>query len=86
MHTLKKTFLKHCFSASGNLADLEEISKSIGRPSCQEILNEAIDANRKNYNNQHVYPYTYQAGFYYRIKDYEKALQVWADAADVIKL
>ena len=50
------------------------------------ILNEAIEANRTSYNNQHVYPYTYQAGFYYRIKDYEKALEVWADAADVIKL
>jgi menin len=44
----------------GNLGDLEEISPSLGRPSCETIFNEAIAATRKTYDNHHVYPYTYQ--------------------------
>ena len=73
-------------SISGNLADLEEISPSLGRPSCEAIFSESINADRSVYSNHHVYPYTYQAGYYYRKKNYVKALQVWAGAADVIKL
>jgi len=71
---------------TGNLGDLEEISPSIGRPSSETLFNEAISANRNVYSNHHVYPYTYQAGHYYRSKDFVKALQVWAEAADVIRL
>ena len=71
---------------SGNLGDLEEIAPSIGRPSCARLFEEAIEVNRRVYNNHHVYPYTYLAGYYYRTKEYTKALETWANAADVIKL
>ena len=70
----------------GNLGDLEEISPSIGRPSSARLFEEAIEVNRRVYNDHHVYPYTYLAGYYYRMKEYNKALETWANAADVIKL
>ena len=72
--------------ALGNLGDLEEISGSLGRPACTKLFAEAIEVNRSCFGNQHVYPYTYQAGFYYRNKDFKKALKGWANAADVIKM
>merc|ERR1711963_1378953 len=72
--------------ALGNLGDLEEICPSVGRPPCLRLFEEAIDVNRRFYNNHHVYPYTYLAGYYYRTKEYNKALETWANAADVIKL
>lgn len=37
------------------------------------------------YQNQHVYPYTYQAGFFYRHIMYKEAFESWANAADVIR-
>ena len=42
--------------------------------------------NKTVYDNHHVYPYTYQAGYYFRTKQFKKALEGWAAAADVIKL
>ena len=83
---LKNFYLNGFISIQGNLGDLEEISPSIGRPSCEALFAEAIAADKTVYSNHHVYPYTYQAGYYYRAKDYEKALRIWADAADVIRL
>ena len=71
---------------SGNLGDLEEITPSIGRPHCSKLYEEAVIANQKHYSNHHVYPHTYQGGYYYRSKDYKKAIQSWANAANVIKL
>ncbi|XP_059095385.1 menin-like isoform X2 [Tigriopus californicus] len=71
--------------ALGNLADLEEIESSLGRPSCQQIFDQAIRVNRDVYANHHVYPYTYQAGYHYRLKQYKAALKSWANAAEVIK-
>ncbi len=68
------------------MGDLEEISPSLGRPHCLRLFEEAIEVNRRIYNNHHVYPYTYLAGFYYRAKDFPQALSTWANAADVIKL
>ncbi len=71
---------------SGNLGDLEEICSSLGRPPCTRLFSEAIDVNRRVYANHHVYPYTYQAGFFYRDRQLKKALESWASAADVIKV
>lgn len=79
-------FLKQYPMALGNLGDLEEIAPSIGRPSSLRLFEEAIEVNRRVYNNHHVYPYTYLAGYYYRMKEFNKALETWANAADVIKL
>ena len=70
----------------GNLGDLEEISPSVGRLASLRLFEEAIEVNRRVYNNHHVYPYTYLAGYYYRAKEFPKALDTWANAADVIQL
>ena len=67
----------------GNLGDLEEISPTPGRPSAEEILKEGIRVNQTLYKDQHVYPYTYLAGYYYRQKQYMKAMDCWVKAAYV---
>ena len=67
------------------MGDLEEVASSLGRPHCLRLFEEAIEVNGRVYNNHHVYPYTYLAGYFYRSKEYPKALETWANAADVIK-
>jgi menin len=46
---------------------------------------QAVAAARRDYGDQHVYPYTYLAGWHFRQRDYRAALRSWADAANVIK-
>lgn len=77
--------MHHITIFAGNLGDLEEVSPSLGRPHCLRLFEEAIEVNCRVYNNHHVYPYTYLAGYFYRSKEYPKALETWANAADVIK-
>ena len=67
----------------GNLGDLEEISPTANRPGAEEILKEGIRVNQSIYKDQHVYPYTYLAGFYYRQKQFMKAMEYWVKAAHV---
>lgn len=69
----------------GNLADLEELNPTPGRQHCNHIFNEAIEVARRFYGNCHVYPYTYQGGYFYRNRLYKEALESWANAADVIR-
>ena len=83
--TLKRASKTALNYISGNLGDLEEVSPSLGRPHCLRLFEEAIEVNCRVYNNHHVYPYTYMAGYFYRSKEYPKALETWANAADVIK-
>ncbi|KAK6640164.1 hypothetical protein RUM44_011850 [Polyplax serrata] len=71
--------------ALGNLGDLEEISPTPERQLCSVLFEEAILSAQTFYQNQHVYPYTYQAGFYYRHNMYKEAFASWANAADVIR-
>ncbi|KAJ8311056.1 hypothetical protein KUTeg_011390 [Tegillarca granosa] len=71
--------------ALGNLGDLEEISPTPGRPPPLDLFEESIEANKKYYNNRHVYPYTYLGAYQYRNMNYKEALQAWADAASVVK-
>ena len=71
--------------ALGNLADLEEIAPTKGRPHCRDMYAEAISVNQKTYQDHHVYPYTYNAGFRYRQGDYPGAIRSWAEAASVVK-
>jgi len=71
--------------ALGNLGDLEEVSATPGRPPSRDIYNEAVTVNQKVYEDYHVYPYTYSAGFHYRQRDFKGALKSWAEAANVIK-
>lgn len=70
----------------GNLSDLEEVSPTPGRPPCSTLFQEAAMSARTYYKNQHVYPYTYQGGYFYRHKMYKEAFGSWANAADVIRL
>lgn len=78
--------LKKYPMAIGNLGDLEEISSKEGRVPCKILFEEAIASARTYYNNQHVYPYTYQGGYFYRNKMYKEAFESWANASDVIRL
>ena len=71
--------------ALGNLGDLEEVSASPGRPTCQEIYREAIEIGQRVYGDYHVYPYTYCAGYHFRQKNYKEALKYWSLAANAIK-
>lgn len=75
----------HIAYLTGNLGDLEEINPTSGRPHCLELFSQAVNASRKYYNNQHIYPYTYQGGYFFRHKMYKEALESWANAADVLR-
>lgn len=75
--------LKRYPLALGNLGDLEEISPTVDRPPAEEILKEGIKVNQTVYKDQHIYPYTYLGGFYYRQKQYMKAIDCWVKAAYV---
>jgi len=69
----------------GNLADLEEICASPGRPPPISLFREGVKSAETYYNNQHIYPYTYLGGHLYRMGKYKEALEVWAKASEVIK-
>jgi menin len=56
-----------------------------GRVHCSQLFDQAIAVARRYYDNRHVYPYTYQGGYYYRNRLYKEALESWANAADVIR-
>lgn len=70
----------------GSLGELEEVSATNGRITCEELYQAAVEAAQFHYKNHHVYPYTYQGGFYYRQKHYKEAFSSWANAGDVIRL
>ncbi|XP_068730019.1 menin-like [Montipora capricornis] len=67
----------------GNLGDLEEVTPTANRPAAEEILKEGIRVNQSIYKDQHVYPYTYLGGFYYRQKQVMKAMEYWVKGAHV---
>ncbi|KAI5745939.1 hypothetical protein M8J76_015719 [Diaphorina citri] len=71
--------------AIGNLGDLEEINPTSGRSPCSILFQEGIISSRKYYHNMHVYPYTYQGGYFYRHYMYKEAFESWANASDVIR-
>nr|SVE78152.1 EOG090X0424 [Daphnia lumholtzi] len=71
--------------ALGNLADLEELSPTPDRCHCGQLFSQAIEVARRCYGNSHVYPYTYQGGYFYRNRMYKEALESWANAADAIR-
>ncbi|XP_058678337.1 menin [Ammospiza caudacuta] len=71
--------------ALGNLADLEELEPTPGRPDPLTLYHQGIHSARTHYNNEHIYPYLYLAGFHCRNKNVKEALQAWADTATVIQ-
>ncbi|XP_053675934.1 menin [Anopheles nili] len=78
--------LKKYPMALGCLGELEEVEPTAGRKSCEELYNESVRSAQSFYRNHHVYPYTYQGGYYYRKNMYRDAFASWADSSDVIRL
>lgn len=70
--------------ALGNLADLESVESTPGRPTTQDLFKEAIKVSVEEYDDCHVYPYTYLGGHLHRAKDYEGAMANWMAAANVV--
>lgn len=70
----------------GCLGELEEVSTTNDRPSCESLYAESVKASKMYYKNHHVYPYTYQGGYYYRQNMFKQAFGSWANAGDVIRL
>ena len=84
--------------AVGNLADLIEVihpelvlptssARSLPPPLHAQVLalyHEAISSALTYYNDGHIYPYLYLAGFYVRCGDWSRALSTWARAARVV--
>ncbi|XP_063002390.1 menin [Elgaria multicarinata webbii] len=71
--------------ALGNLADLEELEPTTGRPDPLYIYHQAINSAKQYYHNEHIYPYMYLAGYHCRNKNVKEALEAWADSATVIQ-
>ncbi|XP_077597593.1 menin [Stigmatopora nigra] len=71
--------------AMGTLADLEDQDPIPGKESPLEIHRKAVNSAQKHYNNEHIYPYMYLAGFHYRHRNVRDALRAWADAAQVMQ-
>ncbi|XP_040035668.2 menin [Gasterosteus aculeatus] len=71
--------------AMGTLADLEDQDPIPGKESPMTIHLKAVSSAQKHYNNEHIYPYMYLAGFHYRHRDVREALGAWAEAAQVMQ-
>lgn len=55
------------------------------RPDSATLYMQAIRSSRSFYDDRHVYPYTFQGGYYHRHKMYKEAFNAWACAGDVIR-
>ncbi|CAB1420132.1 unnamed protein product [Pleuronectes platessa] len=71
--------------AMGTLADLEDQDPIPGKENPLKIHLKAVSSAQKHYNNEHIYPYMYLAGFHYRHKEVREALRSWAEAAQVMQ-
>lgn len=60
-------------------------SDSIARPDSASLYAQSIRSSRTYYEDRHVYPYTFQGGYYHRHKMYKEAFHAWASAGDVIR-
>ena len=57
----------------------------MGRQRCGSPPLQGIASARRHYNNAHIYPYLYLAGFHCRNRNVKEALGAWADTATVIQ-
>ncbi|XP_038158456.1 menin [Cyprinodon tularosa] len=71
--------------AMGTLADLEDQDPIPGKETPLQIHLRAVGSAQKFYNNEHIYPYMYLAGFHYRHRNVQEALKAWAEAAQVMQ-
>ncbi|XP_067831650.1 menin [Heptranchias perlo] len=77
--------LKKYPMALGNLADLEELEPTPGRPDPLTLFHEGISSAKEYYNNEHIYPYVYLASYFCRNRNVKAAMVSWGDAATVIQ-
>lgn len=69
----------------GNLGELENISPTPNASMTpHELFNLGIEINRNQYNDSHVYPYSYLASFFFKHGRFKEALETWADASAVM--
>ncbi|CAG0882224.1 unnamed protein product [Cyprideis torosa] len=78
-------FLSRYPMALGNLAYLEEVSPSEGRPSALALHEKAIEVAIRCYDNMYVYPYTRKGAYLCRSSRIKEALESWSQAAEVIR-
>ncbi|KAG9475367.1 menin isoform X2 [Eleutherodactylus coqui] len=71
--------------ALGNLADLEDLALTSGRPKPLELYNKAIHSSRVHYENQHLYPHIYLAAYHCRNKNVREALKAWAETSVAVQ-
>ncbi|XP_074518316.1 menin [Halichoeres trimaculatus] len=71
--------------AMGTLADLEDQDPIPGKENPLQIHLNAVTSAQRHYNNEHIYPYMYLAGFHYRHRNVRDALRAWAKAAQVMQ-
>ncbi|XP_052000926.1 menin-like [Xyrauchen texanus] len=71
--------------AMGTLADLEDQEPMTGKENPLSIHLKAVNSAKKYYNNEHIYPFMYLAGYYYRHRNVQEALRAWAEAASVMQ-
>lgn len=71
--------------AMGTLADLEDQDPIPGKENPLKIHLKAVSSAERHYNNEHIYPYMYLAGFHYRHRNVRDALRAWAEAAQVMQ-
>ncbi|XP_038851807.1 menin isoform X2 [Salvelinus namaycush] len=71
--------------AMGTLADLEDQEPIPGKENPYTIHLKAVNSAKKYYNNEHIYPFMYLAGYHYRHREVREALGAWAEAAQVMQ-
>lgn len=54
-------------------------------PAALSFSAQGINSAKHFYNNEHIYPYMYLAGYHCRNKNVKEALEAWADSATVIQ-
>lgn len=69
----------------GNLGELEDLCPTPDSPlTPHDLFNLGIEISRIEYNDSHVYPYTYLASYFYNHGRFKEALETWADSSAVM--
>ncbi|XP_030636145.1 menin [Chanos chanos] len=71
--------------AMGTLADLQDQEPIPGKEDPLSIHLKAVNSAKTYYNNEHIYPFMYLAGYHYRHRNVHEALRAWAEAASVMQ-
>ena len=69
----------------GNLGELENLCPTPNAPMTpQELFNLGVEVSRQQYNDSHVYPYSYLASYFFNHGRFKEALETWADSSAVM--